>query len=139
MSESHFFQVLIDIAAHAAFADGVLQVEEKEIIERTAKGFNLNYKVPESPSKLPSLKLLVSRIDSKSKLIKVIDFAFHIIVANGDCTIEEQDFMIKLCRELKVEDKNLISKIVSFMVDSSAKQLEWNNLKASLHQLTQQT
>lgn len=127
-----FFKNLMDIACHAAYSDGSLQIEEKEILERTAKAFDFNYVVPEFITELPPLNSIASLINLKHKKMEIIDFVFHILIANGICTTEEQNFMEHLCKELGIEDENLISNFIALMVDFANKENEWKNIKAKI-------
>lgn len=131
-SDISFLKSLMDIACHAAYSDGSLQIEEKEILERTAKAFNLNYVVPEFITELPPLHSIASLINLKQKKMEVIDFVFHILIANGICTTEEQNFMKQLCEELGIEDKNLISNFIALMVDFANKENEWKDAKTKI-------
>ena len=131
-SNTSFYKSLMDVGCHAALVDSGLQTEEKEILERTAKVFNLNYVIPQSITELPPINSIISLIDTKQKKVEVIDFAFHIIIATGICTIEEENFMEQLCKGLSIEDDNLIAKVIALMLNFADKEGEWKNTKAKI-------
>lgn len=131
--EPEFFRSLVDIACYAAFADGTIQPQEKDILEKTAKAFNLNYKVPESSSELPPLKQVTSAFNDRNKCLQAIDFVVHIISADGTYSLEEEKFIKKVCQELGLQDDDSILKVNSSVVTLAEHEQRWLSIKNSLN------
>lgn len=129
-SEVNFLRSLLDLACHAALSDGVFHKEEQDVIQKTAKAFEIEYEMSDDLSILTPIEELYVNINTKDEKTKAIDFVFHIIVSNGHCTSEEQDFMRKLCKNLCIGDDEFVSQIVSGMIDYAEKGRDWNYIKS---------
>lgn len=129
MNNKKFIKSLIQIATRAAFADGVVQKEEKIVIQRTAMAFEVDYKIPDDVADLPSLSELVSGIDSLEQRMTALDVAISVISADGVFENSERNFLQQLCRHLDLQSDEVIEQIVRFAETSAAREKEWTSLK----------
>ena len=98
-------EAIIEIAIHAAFSDGVLDIEEREAIEKMAKALDIPFRSPSLVEEITPLNELLLKIDSNNKAIETIEVISHIIAANGIYSDEEKRFMANICSTLKLSDE----------------------------------
>ena len=130
LEEQDLLYSLMDIATRAALADNTIQSEEREVLEKTATAFKLNYVIADSIEKMPSLSEIVKAFDTPEKKIKALDFVIHIVIADGILDDAEISFLNEFCKELGIEDRT--QEVVDFAQLFVQREEHWRKFKTSI-------
>lgn len=125
--KTEFYESLIDIMLCLSISDGTILEKELEIIKRTIKAFDIDYKLPKKIEDFPSLNNALDKIETDEEIMILLDYIIHIAAVDGQFHQNEKEIISNILNELGLN--GIEGKIFSVIQKRVEVEKEWKDLR----------